>query len=155
MIQPQGICLQKDAYIVLGGKPTKGQVWQRTDREKVIYAVIGQSYFALNPDWTIVTDPNGNPIQQGMSLENAVKGDKENTDTYTIHPGVIVGVRMIAAQLTNDELVAIFMVATFGNNPKETMGYEKAKSLFTKFDGTKMHADTLAVLDAIVGERIK
>lgn len=72
-----------------------------------------------------------------------------------INPGVVVGVRMMADRLTDDELSALYMVATFGNDPTPVMGYEKAKSLFTQHNGTRMHPDTLAVLGVIVDERLR
>lgn len=72
-----------------------------------------------------------------------------------IHPAVIVGVRMATDQLTKDELVALYMVATASFDPREVEGYEKIKSLFTEYDGTRMHADTLVAFDRIVSERMK
>lgn len=65
---------------------------------------------------------------------------------------VFVGVKMTTDQLTNEELAAIYNVATAGFDPRPVLGYEKAKALFT--DGTKMHPDALAALDVIVNERL-
>ena len=62
---------------------------------------------------------------------------------------------MTTDTLSNDELVALYIAVTAGFNPKPAMGYEKAESLFTEQDGTKMHSDTRAVFNMIVGERTK
>jgi len=67
---------------------------------------------------------------------------------------VYVGVKMTTDQLTNEELAAIYNAVTAGFNPVGIMGYEKAKPLFTEFNGTRMHADTREALDKIVGERL-
>ncbi len=67
----------------------------------------------------------------------------------------LVGTRAATDRLTTDELMALYVAATAGTNPKEVMGYEKAKGLFTEFHGTKMHPETLAALDIIVNERLE
>ena len=72
-----------------------------------------------------------------------------------MHPLIIASIRRTTDQLTNDELAAIYMAVTAGFDPRNVIGYEKAKSLFTEADGTKCHAETLKVLDSIVAERIK
>jgi hypothetical protein len=71
-----------------------------------------------------------------------------------VNPGVVVGVRMIAKNLSTDELVSLYMAATSGFDPRGVQGYEKGKALFAQEGGTKMHTDTLAVLDMIVQERL-
>lgn len=67
---------------------------------------------------------------------------------------VYAGVKMTTDQLTNEELAAIYTAVTAGFDPRSVLGYVKAKSLFTEFNETKMHADTLKALDVIVGERL-
>lgn len=70
-------------------------------------------------------------------------------DTFTL-----MNIRMVTNQLTDEELVALYMVATASSDPTPVAGYEKAKSLFTEHDGTQVHSETLAALDVIVGERL-
>jgi hypothetical protein len=71
-----------------------------------------------------------------------------------INPGVVAATRLVTDTLTMNELIAIYMAAMQGFNPVPIMGYEKAKVLFTEFGGTRMHRDTLAVVGAIVDERM-
>jgi hypothetical protein len=71
-----------------------------------------------------------------------------------INPGVIVGTKLILNTLTDQELAALYSVVTANSNPKPVMGYDKAKSLFTEQNGTKMHSDTLAAFESIVEQRL-
>ena len=68
---------------------------------------------------------------------------------------MIVATRMVAKDLTTDELVALYMAATAGFDVRNVMGYEKAKALFTEANGTKMHSAALEALDSIVKERLE
>ena len=68
---------------------------------------------------------------------------------------MIVATRMVAKDLTTDELVALYHAATAGFDARSVMGYEKAKSLFTEENGTKMHSATLEAFDSIVQERLE
>lgn len=70
-----------------------------------------------------------------------------------IHPHVLAGVRMTTDQMTTQELVTIYMVASQKADPRGVLGYDKANVLFTEANGTQMHAETLRALDSIIGER--
>ncbi len=71
-----------------------------------------------------------------------------------INPGVVAVVRVIANNLSTDELFSLYIAAAQGGDPRGAQGYEKGRGLFTQEAGTKMHADTLEALDAIVQERL-
>lgn len=62
-------------------------------------------------------------------------------------------VRLVTNQLTDDELVAINMAGLLGTNPVGVMGYEKARTLFTEQNGTRMHSLTSQIVNAICNER--
>ena len=68
---------------------------------------------------------------------------------------VIIGIEQIVEPLSDDELVTIYMAAT-ANQPitPDFLGYEKIKLLLTEAAGTRMHAETLRVLDVIVERRM-
>jgi hypothetical protein len=70
-------------------------------------------------------------------------------------PILVASVHLITNHLSDQELVALYNVATAGFNPIHIMGYDKFSSLFTEYDGTRMNAATLEILDTIVAKRIK
>lgn len=68
---------------------------------------------------------------------------------------VYVGVKMICRHLADNELAALNLAVTAGwSNLAGVEGYEKAKSLFTEENETKMHSHTLAAFQAVVNERL-
>jgi hypothetical protein len=67
---------------------------------------------------------------------------------------VLALVRNATKELTTQEMASLYMAASLGNDPRRVTGYEKAKSLFTENDGTRMHRDTLAAFNSIVSERL-
>ena len=67
---------------------------------------------------------------------------------------VLAATRMIAKNLTTDELSALYLTVTAGFDVRHVMGYEKAKALFSEANGTKMHSETLEAFDLIVNERM-
>jgi hypothetical protein len=73
-------------------------------------------------------------------------------DELTEH--FIAMTQLITDELSDQELIALYQVVRFGVNPAHTLGYEKAKSLFTDQDNTKMHDETLQVFTIIVEKRL-
>ena len=67
---------------------------------------------------------------------------------------MVKSVRLVTNQLTDDELVAISMAGMLGTNPTGVLGYEKAKTLFTEQDGTRMHSLTAEIVNAICQQRV-
>ena len=63
-------------------------------------------------------------------------------------------VAMVCDELTDAELAAMNLCAQLGMNPKGRNGYDKAHTLFTEQDGTKMHEETKRALAAVVLERL-
>lgn len=68
---------------------------------------------------------------------------------------MIIGIEEIVEPLSDDELVTIYMAAT-ADQPitPDFLGYEKIKMLLTESAGTRMHAETVRVLDVIVEKRM-
>lgn len=53
-----------------------------------------------------------------------------------------VQVQIVVDQLTDEELVALNMAVLLDSNPVDVYGYDKAKSLFTEQNKTRMHSLT-------------
>lgn len=63
-------------------------------------------------------------------------------------------VLLICDKLTDEELIALSLVAQFGGSPHgREFDYEKVKSLFTEANGTKMHDETKLALAVVVNKR--
>lgn len=54
-------------------------------------------------------------------------------------------------QLELHELAAQYNAVRNGFDPKQVDGYDKISYLYTERDGTKMHADTRAAFEYVVG----
>ncbi len=66
---------------------------------------------------------------------------------------IYVAVKMITKELTDEELNVIYMVGLLGTDPRQVIGYEKARPLFTEANETKMHPTTKDALTVIWNER--
>lgn len=67
---------------------------------------------------------------------------------------VLASVRMVARHLTTQEMAALFTAVSLGSDPRQVIGYEKAKSLFTEAYGTRMHRDTQLAFGEVVSDRL-
>jgi len=61
---------------------------------------------------------------------------------------------MTTTKLTDMELNALYMRLLLDANPVGTLGYDKAETLYTLENGTKMHAATRSAFARIVFERL-
>lgn len=77
------------------------------------------------------------------------------TDDNQIAPELIAVVQMVVSEMTLIEANTINLCLMLGTNPVDRMGYDKAKPLFTEDGGTKMHADTQRVFQAIVSKMVR
>lgn len=71
----------------------------------------------------------------------------------TIHPGMMLAVNVTVKQLTDEELSCVYLAAALKQDPRNVEGYEKARSLFTEENGTRMSDTVLSVLTALVSDR--
>lgn len=71
-----------------------------------------------------------------------------------IHFAVVAATHMVTNMLSDAELAAIGLATLTGIDPRPVLGYKKASSLFSENNGTRMHRDTLAVLEQIIDERL-
>jgi len=67
---------------------------------------------------------------------------------------VLVGVKIFMNKMSNEEIAAIANAIAFDLDPTPFMGYEKCKSLFTRYNGTRMHSDTKAAFLELVQEKL-
>lgn len=77
------------------------------------------------------------------------------TDDNQIAPELIAVIQMIVDDMTLIEANTMNLCLMLDMNPVDRMGYDKAKSLFTEGNGTKMHSDTQRVFQAIVTKMVK
>lgn len=68
---------------------------------------------------------------------------------------VRIGVKLAIDQLTDEELLALIVAVNVGKDPRNIIGYDKVKGLFTVADGTKMHSDVEHVFASIANQRIR
>jgi hypothetical protein len=71
-----------------------------------------------------------------------------------INIAVLTSVALFMDKMSDEEVAAISNAIAFDFDPKPVMGYEKCKSLFTEYNGTRMHADTKAVFLELVQKRL-
>jgi hypothetical protein len=64
-------------------------------------------------------------------------------------------VQVACSNLTDDELVALNMVAQLNMDPTTHAFYSKAAHLFTERNGTKMHEETKNTLARVVNMRLE
>ena len=63
-------------------------------------------------------------------------------------------VSLTCQNLTNDELAALYLVATMNGDPHNRIfDYKKVKPLFTEANGTRMHDETKRALSAVLTRR--
>ncbi len=68
--------------------------------------------------------------------------------------GLVASVALICVELTDDELIALNLVATLDGNPQGRLfDYQKVKPLFTEHNGKRMHSATKDALAALVKQR--
>jgi hypothetical protein len=62
---------------------------------------------------------------------------------------------LITNELSNDELLALNLVATLDTDPRNRLfDYEKVSPLFTEAGGLKMHSEIKRALSQIVTQRL-
>lgn len=66
---------------------------------------------------------------------------------------VLIGVKLMCSQLTDDELTGLNSITIFGGNPKAQSWYKKVSALFTEDNGERMHRDVRRALDDVIFER--
>jgi hypothetical protein len=75
-------------------------------------------------------------------------------NNISIHPAILITTKIVTDRLSDGELAALYLAASWGSDPRGVAGYDTARSLFTEEHGTRMHSATLLALASIVNDRL-
>ena len=71
-----------------------------------------------------------------------------------VNLGVAGVVQLVTAELSDDELSALYLTIHLENDPRYTGWYPKTWELFTEANGTRMHPHTQDALEQVIRERL-
>lgn len=90
-----------------------------------------------------------------VKLDEALADVAVPESAQTLLPGVLLGIELACAQLSNQELIALDLLMQADQDPSRLPAYPKVKDLLFTLDGGKrMHRDTKYALHQVTLSRL-